>query len=73
MPSRCNSKPSSRPFRRRFVAIEMTEYQDCRAARSALAEYVSYYLHERKHSSLGYLTPSQAERLLLPKKPLPRH
>ena len=53
--------------------LEMTEYQDCRAARRALAEYVSYYLHDRKHSSLGYLTPSQAERLLLAGKPLPHH
>ena len=53
--------------------LEMTEYQDCRAARRALAEYVSYYLHDRKHSSLGYLTPSQAERLLLADKPLPHH
>ena len=53
--------------------LEMTEYQDCRAARRALAEYVSYYLHDRKHSSLGYLTPSQAERLLRAGKPLPHH
>jgi putative transposase len=51
--------------------LEMTEYQDCRAARRQLAEYVSYYLHDRKHSSLGYLTPSQAERLLLAGSPLP--
>jgi transposase InsO family protein len=44
--------------------LEMTEYQDCRAARRELAAYVSYYLHDRKHSALDYLTPSQAERLL---------
>ena len=53
--------------------LEMTEYQDCRAARRELAEYVSYYLHDRKHSSLGYLTPCQAERLLLAGNPLPHH
>jgi putative transposase len=53
--------------------LEMTEYQDCRAARRELAQYVSYYLHDRKHSALGYLTPSQAERLLLAEKPLPHH
>lgn len=44
--------------------LEMTEYQDSRAARRELAAYVSYYQHDRKHSALGYLTPSQAERLL---------
>ena len=53
--------------------LEMTEYQDCRAARRELAEYVSYYLHDRKHSALGYLTPSQAERLLQARKRLPNH
>jgi len=51
--------------------LEMTEYQDCRAARRELTEYVSYYLHDRKHSALGYLTPSQAERLLQANKRLP--
>ncbi len=53
--------------------LETTEYQDCRAARSDVAEYVSYYLHDCKHSSLGYLTPSQTERLARAGKPLPRH
>lgn len=53
--------------------LEMTEYQDCRAARRELAEYVSYYLHDRKHSALGYLTPSQAEHLLQARKRLPNH
>jgi transposase InsO family protein len=42
--------------------LEMTEYQDCRAARREIAEYVHYYLHDRKHSALGYLTPAQFER-----------
>jgi transposase InsO family protein len=51
--------------------LEMAEYQDCRTARREVAEYVSYYLHDRKHSSLGYLTPSQAERLLQAGKRLP--
>jgi transposase InsO family protein len=43
--------------------LEMTEYQDCRAARREIEDYIHYYLHERKHSSLGYLTPAQFERL----------
>lgn len=42
--------------------LEMTEYQDCRAARREIAEYIHYYLHDRKHSALGYLTPAQFER-----------
>jgi transposase InsO family protein len=42
--------------------LEMTEYQDCRAARREIAEYIHYYLHDRKHSALGYLTPDQFER-----------
>jgi hypothetical protein len=29
------------------------------AARAAVAEYVRYYRFERKHSSIGYLTPTQ--------------
>jgi len=41
--------------------LEMTEYQDCRAVRREIAEYVHYYLHDRKHSALGYLTPMQFE------------
>jgi transposase InsO family protein len=43
--------------------LEMTEYQDCRAARREIAEYVHYYLHQRKHSALGYFTPTQFEEL----------
>ena len=42
--------------------LEMTEYQDCHAARREIAEYVQYYLHDRKHSALGYLTPALFER-----------
>jgi transposase InsO family protein len=46
--------------------LEMTEYQDCRAARREIAEYIHYYLHQRKHSALGYLTPVQFEHLQCP-------
>jgi putative transposase len=39
--------------------LEMTEYESVAAARTVVAEYVRYYRFERKHSSLGYLTPHQ--------------
>jgi transposase InsO family protein len=41
--------------------LEMTEYENHRAAVSELAEYFGYYNTERKHSALGYLTPMQFE------------
>jgi putative transposase len=41
--------------------LEMTEYESVAAARTVVAEYVRYYRFERKHSSLGYLTPHQFE------------
>jgi len=44
--------------------LEMTEYENHRAARRELAEYIDYYRTERKHSALGYLAPTQFERLL---------
>lgn len=43
--------------------LEMTEYENHRAAQRAIDDYLHYYLSERKHSSLGYLTPQQFERL----------
>lgn len=48
--------------------LEMTEYEHHRAARREIGEYVHYYLHERKHSALGYLTPTQFECLPNPDK-----
>src|ERR1700722_5776836 len=39
--------------------MEMTEYDSVEATRAAMAEYVRYYRFERKHSSIGYLTPTQ--------------
>jgi putative transposase len=42
--------------------MEMTEYEDHRAARREIAEYIDYYRTDRKHSALGYLTPTQFER-----------
>jgi transposase InsO family protein len=41
------------------LEMEMTEYDSEAAARKAVAEYVRYYRFERKHSSIGYLTPHQ--------------
>ncbi|HEY3835338.1 MAG TPA: IS3 family transposase [Bryobacteraceae bacterium] len=43
--------------------LEMTEYEDQRAARRQIAEYIDYYRNDRKHSALGYRTPTQFERL----------
>jgi putative transposase len=41
--------------------LEMTEYQNYQAARREITEYLHYYVHQRKHSALGYLTPTQFE------------
>jgi len=43
--------------------MEMTEFESCRAARREIAEYIAYYRRERKHSALGYLSPTHFERL----------
>jgi putative transposase len=39
--------------------LEMSEYESSATARTVVAEYVRYYRFERKHSSIGYLTPHQ--------------
>jgi transposase InsO family protein len=44
--------------------MEMDEYKSMEAAKRAVAEYIRYYRFDRKHSSLGYLTPSQFTRSL---------
>ena len=41
------------------LEMEMTDYESVESARAAVAEYVRYYRFERKHSSIGYLTPVQ--------------
>ena len=41
--------------------LEMTEYENHRVAERELTEFIAYYNLERKHSSLGYLTPAQFE------------
>ena len=44
--------------------LEMTEYEDCRQARSEIASYLAYYNHDRRHSSLEYLSPATFEARL---------
>jgi putative transposase len=46
--------------------METAEYDNEAHARHAIAEYVTYYRFDRKHSSLGYLTPTQFTRRAMP-------
>jgi putative transposase len=48
--------------------LEMTEYDDCRQARSEIASYLAYYNTERRHSSLEYLSPAEFEARLTPNR-----
>ena len=41
--------------------LAMADYEGVESARAIVGEYVRYYRFERKHSSLGYLTPHQFE------------
>ena len=41
--------------------LEMTEYKNKQAAQAEIKAFIAYYNGQRKHSSLGYLTPSQFE------------
>jgi transposase InsO family protein len=41
--------------------LELTQYADSLAAVRELSEYLSYYARDRRHSSLGYLTPAEFE------------
>ena len=47
--------------------MEIAEYDSEEQARRAVREYVTYYRYDRKHSSLGYLTPTQFARCTMPK------
>lgn len=44
--------------------LEMTEYENICQARSEIASYLAYYNHERRHSSLNYLSPAAFEAQL---------
>ena len=47
--------------------LEPVEYNDSLEAIRELLSYVSYYNPDRRHSSLGYLTPAEFEpQLTLP-------
>ena len=41
--------------------LELTEYVDAVEAVRELSSYVHYYNLERRHSSLGYVTPAEFE------------
>ena len=42
--------------------LELSEYADSTEAVRELSSYVRYYNLDRKHSSLGYLTPAEYEQ-----------
>jgi putative transposase len=47
--------------------MEIAEYDSVQQAQRAVTTYVNYYRYDRKHSSLGYLTPHQFSRSTMPK------
>lgn len=46
--------------------LEMAEYENYGEALREVRQYIAYYNLERKHSSIGYLAPSQFENRQLP-------
>ncbi len=45
------------------MELEMTEYEDKQTALKEIRAFIAYYNTQRKHSSIGYLTPSQFEAI----------
>ena len=43
--------------------LESTEYKSTRHALKEISEFIRYYNHDRKYSSLEYFTPAQLEQL----------
>ena len=43
--------------------LEMTEYENRQTALNEIRAFIAYYNSQRKHSSIGYLTPSQFEAI----------
>lgn len=41
--------------------LELVEYRNSAEALRELSSYISYYNNERRHSSLGYVSPAQFE------------
>ncbi len=41
--------------------LELVEYADSLEAVRELSDYIHYYNHQRRHSSLAYLTPAEFE------------
>ena len=45
------------------MELEMTEYEDKQTALKQIRAFIAYYNTQRKHSSIGYLTPCQFEAI----------
>jgi putative transposase len=45
------------------MELEMTEYEDKQTALREIRAFIAYYNTQRKHSSIGYLTPTQFEAI----------
>lgn len=45
------------------MELEMTEYENKQTALKEIRAFIAYYNTQRKHSSIGYLTPSQFEAI----------
>jgi transposase InsO family protein len=44
--------------------LEMTDYEDSRAARTEIAQYIRYYNSDRRHSGIVYCSPDQFEQII---------